>query len=400
MAVPALYVAHYHELALKGRNRSWFLGTLVRRLRESTAGLGVREVRAYKGRVEVALRDDADTDAIRQRLRCTFGLANFAPAVRCPADLEAIVSSVRDVLPREAPASFRVRATRGDKRFPLTSPDIERRVGAAIHQSFGWPVNLTAPALTVHVELVSGAAFCTGSRETGAGGLPTGTGGRALALLSGGLDSPVAAWRLMGRGCRLAFVHFHSFPITSQRSQDAVRSVVRRLARYQGEATLVLVPFAELQRHVVAHAPSSLRTLLYRRLMLRVADALVPRVKAAALVTGDVLGQVASQTIENLAAVDGVSRVPVLRPLVGTPKEEVVEMARRLGTAEWSVAADEDCCAVFQPRQPATRASRRAVAAVEAGLDREVLVREALAGATVETLEADWGAAAVGVPGA
>lgn len=385
-----MFVAHYHELALKGRNRSWFVGTLVRRLREVTAGLHVREVRAYKGRVEVILGEGADAPAVAGRLRATFGIANFAPAVRCAADMEAILAAVPLVLPYEAPASFRVRATRGDKRFPVPSPEIERRVGAAIHESRGWRVDLKAPALIVHVELVAGAAFCTGAREAGPGGLPVGTGGRALALLSGGLDSPVAAWRVMGRGCRLAFVHFHSHPITSLRSQDAVRAVVRRLARHQGEATLVLVPFADVQRHVVAHAPSSLRTVLYRRFMLRIADALTRRLHAAALVTGDVLGQVASQTLENLAAVEGVTRVPVLRPLVATDKQVVIDLARRLGIDEWSVSAAEDCCAVFQPRQPATRASRRRVAAVESEWDVEALVRNALSDAAFETLTADW----------
>lgn len=390
MRTPSMFVGHYHELALKGRNRAWFVATLVKRLREGLAGLRVREVRAFKGRIEVLLHEDADAARVAERLRATFGLANFAPAVRCAADLDAMIDAVTQVLPTEPPVSFRVRATRSDKRFPVPSPEIERRVGGALHDAHGWRVDLRTPALTIHVEVVAGAAFCTGGREAGLGGLPVGTGGRALALLSGGLDSPVAAWRVMSRGCRLAFVHFHSHPLTSRRSQDAVRAVVRRLARYQGPATLVLVPFADAQRHVVAHAPSSLRTLLYRRLMLRIADALAPRVRASALVTGDVLGQVASQTIENLAAVESVTRIPVLRPLVATEKEAIADMARRLGTAEWAVAADEDCCAVFQPRQPATRARRRSLAAAEADWDVEALVSAALAGAIAETWEPDW----------
>lgn len=385
-----MFVAHYHELALKGRNRPWFVGTLVRRLRESLAGLRVREVRAYKGRVEVILDEDADAARVAERLRATFGLANFAPAVRCAADLDAILGAVMTVLPDRAPASFRVRATRSDKRFPVPSPEIERRVGAAIHEARGWPVDLSAPELVVRVEVVTGAAYCAGAREAGPGGLPMGTGGRALALISGGLDSPVAAWRVMGRGCRLAFVHFHSAPLTSRRSQNAVRAVVRRLARYQGPSTLVLVPFADLQRHVVAHAPSALRTLLYRRLMLRLASALAPRLRATALVTGDVLGQVASQTLENLAALDPAAGLPVLRPLVATDKEAIVDAARSLGTAAWAVEADEDCCSVFQPRQPATRASSRRLDEVEAAWDLPALVRDTLAAATADTCEPDW----------
>ena len=385
-----LFVAHYHELALKGRNRAWFVATLVRRLREGLAGLGVREVRAYKGHVEVMLQAGAAPGAVAERLRATFGLANFAPAVRCAADLEAIVGAALQVLPAGPPATFRVRATRGDKRFPISSPEIERRVGAAIHEAHGWPVSLRSPAFTLHVHVLAGEAFCTGAREAGAGGLPMGTGGRALALLSGGLDSPVAAWRVMARGCRLAFVHFHSHPLTSHRSQEAVRAVVRRLARYQGPAALVLVPFADAQRHVVAHAPSAFRTLLYRRLMLRIADALAPRLRASALVTGDVLGQVASQTVENLAAVEGVTGLPVLRPLVASDKEHIAAVARQLGTDAWSVAADEDCCAVFQPRQPATRARRATLEAIEADWDLAGLVRDAIARVTSETCEADW----------
>lgn len=390
MIAPSMFVAHYHELALKGRNRSWFVATLVRRLREHLADLRAREVRAYKGRIEVTLHENADPSRVAERLRATFGLANFAPAVRCAADLDAMVDAVTRLLPDQAPASFRVRATRSDKRFPVPSPDIERYVGAAVQRMRGWRVDLRSPALTLHVEVIAGGAFCSGARERGAGGLPVGTGGRALALLSGGLDSPVAAWRVMSRGCRLAFVHFHSHPLTSRASQDAVRAVVRRLARYQGPTSLVLVPFADAQRHVVAHAPSALRTLLYRRLMLRIADTIAPRVRATALVTGDVLGQVASQTLENLAAVESVARVPVLRPLIAAEKESIADLARRLGTHAWAVAADEDCCAVFQPRQPATRASRRTVAAVEGEWDVDALVSTALAGATSETCEPDW----------
>lgn len=390
MDEPRLFLAHYHELALKGRNRPWFIGTLVDRLRESLAGLGVREVRAFKGRIEIALHEEAAAARVADRLRATFGLANFAPAVRCEADLDAILAAAPAVLPREAPRSFRVRATRGDKRFPCTSPEIERRVGAAIHETRGWPVDLRTPGFVLRVEVVTGAAFCTGDREPGAGGLPVGTGGRALALISGGIDSPVAAWRVMGRGCRLAFVHFHSHPLTSRRSQDAVRAVVARLARYQGASSLTLVPFADLQRHIVAHAPSSLRTVLYRRMMLRLADAIAARLQAAALVTGDVLGQVASQTLENLAVMEGIARAPVLRPLVAADKDAIVTAARDLGTLPWAVTADEDCCAVFQPRQPATRASRETVTAIEAGWDLDGLVGAALAGATDEWCAPDW----------
>jgi thiamine biosynthesis protein ThiI len=392
-APASLFLVHYDELSLKGNNRPWFVKTLVRHLRETTEGAGVREVRAFKGRIEVHLQPGADGEAAARRLRCAFGVAAFAPAVRCAPGIDDMIAALPAVLPEASappPASFRVRATRADKRYPLTSPQVERVLGAWIAAQRGWRVDLERPALVVRAELVTGAAFVSAVREAGPGGLPVGTSGRGIALLSGGIDSPVAAWQIMRRGCRLDVVHFHSDPLVSRASHDAVRAACRRLARYQGHVNLALVPFTAVQRHIVAGAPSPLRTVLYRRFMFRIAAALAARHDARALVTGDVVGQVASQTVENLAATDTAIALPVLRPLAGSDKQEIVALARRLGTQDLRADADADCCAAFAPARPATRAHPAALEAAESPLDVAGLVNAALAATAWETCLPDW----------
>jgi thiamine biosynthesis protein ThiI len=280
-----------------------------------------------------------------------------------------------------SPQSFRVVATRADKRFPVPSPDLERMVGRRIQEQRGWPVNLSAPDAVVRVEVVPDAAFCYVVRDRGPGGLPTGVSGRVVSLLSGGIDSPVAAWRMMKRGCRALFVHFHSVPITSQASQAKVRAIVKRLTASQLHSVLLLVPFADIQRRIVVDVPPALRVVIYRRFMLRIADRLARTAGARALVTGEVVGQVASQTLDNLAAIDAASTLPVLRPLVGMDKEEITVEARRIGTYETSILPDEDCCQVFTPKHPATRTRADALLYVEGTLEAEALV-EAAVGAT------------------
>lgn len=384
------FVAHYGELALKGGNRAWFVDALVGHLRRSTAGLGVGQVRAYKGRIELFLESGADAVRVAQRLRHAFGVANFTRARRCPPELASVIEAVSALTDIAPPASFRVRARRSDKRFPLPSPEIERRVGAHVHALRGWPVNLLRPEVTVFVEVVPGAAYCAVGREPGPGGLPCGTSGRVMCLLSGGVDSPVAAWRVMRRGCRADVVHFHSQPVTSDRSQTVVRRQVARLARYQGSVALALVPLADVQRHVTATASAALRTVLYRRFMARIAGQLARRHHAAALVTGDAIGQVASQTLENLALVDAAVPLPVLRPLAGSDKDEILAWARQLGTADEPLEAADDCCGVFSPRRVATRTSPGPVAAAEQALDVDGLVHTAMDQTRWETILADW----------
>jgi thiamine biosynthesis protein ThiI len=374
----------YQELALKGKNRPWFQRHLIQHLRSSLAGLSVREVRVPMGRIEIVLGRDATVDQVRERLRYVFGLANYSVATRVAPEYEAIEAGVLRDLPVEAPASFRVKVRRADKRFPLRSPDIERALGARIAQARGWTVNLGDPELTVGIEIVPGEAFYYFGKEPGAGGLPTGTGGRLVALMSGGIDSPVAAWRMMRRGCTVTFVHFHSYPFLSRASQDKARQLVQHLCRYQLSARLQVVPFGEIQRQVTLSVPSALRTVVYRRLMLRIAARVADRIGAHGLVTGDVVGQVASQTLENMEVTGAAVTNPIFRPLVGMDKDEITAQAERLGTFAISIQPDEDCCTLFTPRHPVTRARLEELEAAEQGLPIESFVETALRESAIE----------------
>jgi len=378
-------VLHYGELALKGRNRPWFLSALTKSVRSALRGLNVKRVCSLNGRIVVTLEDDSEWAEVRDRLACVPGIANFSLARHAPMDLEAISAAILRDLPDRAVRSFRVRARRADKRFPIPTPDIERHIGVRVQAARGWAVNLSEPELTITVEFLSYEAYYSFERARGTGGLPIGTGGRVMCLLSGGIDSPVAAWRLIRRGCRTDFVHFHSHPILSATSQQKARELVRVLTRSQLHSRLFLVPFAPIQQQIVVGVPPALRVVVYRRMMVRIAEALARQTRAQALVTGDAVGQVASQTIGNLSVVGQAATLPLLRPLVGMDKEEITTDAKRIGTYEISIVPDEDCCTLFTPRYPATHASLIDVESAERGLERDALVRAAVA-ATVREL--------------
>jgi thiamine biosynthesis protein ThiI len=377
-------VVHYQEIALKGNNRPWFIARLARNLREATRDLGVREVRVLMGRIEVLLDENADWSILRGRLSRVFGVANFAQAGRAPLDVDAIAQAILGDLGERTPRTFRVSARRADKRFPLTSPQIEREVGGRIKEAKGWTVDLDDPELTIHVEALTTDAFYYFGKELGAGGMPVGVSGRVACLLSGGIDSPVAAWRLMRRGCRVLLVHFHSYPILSRASQEKVRELARILARYQFHSRLFLVPFGEIQQQVTLSVAPPLRVIIYRRLMMRIAEQIARESRAQALVTGEVVGQVASQTLENLASINRVVTMPVLRPLIGLDKDEITAEAQRLGTYEISIIPDQDCCTLFTPRHPATKARTTDVERAEATLPVDEIVQRAVAAAAVE----------------
>jgi tRNA uracil 4-sulfurtransferase len=377
-------IVHYQEIALKGRNRPWFVARLVRNIREAVADQDVADVRALMGRIEVVLGPEAAWPAVRDRLSRVFGVGNFARAGRAPLDVDRIAREIlRDLDPSD-PASFRVSVKRADKRFPMTSPQLEREIGGRIKEARGWHVNLGRPELTIHVEMLTDEAFYSFGKERGAGGLPVGVSGRVACLLSGGIDSPVAAWRMMRRGCRVVFVHFHSYPILSRASQEKARELVQILTQYQYRSRLFLVPFGEIQQRVVLAVPPPLRVVIYRRLMMRIAEAIGRRAGAMALVTGEVVGQVASQTVENLTSIDEVASQPVLRPLIGMDKDEITEQAQRLGTYPVSIIPDQDCCTLFTPRHPATKARRPDVLRAEAALPVQEIVDQAVGAAAVE----------------
>ena len=377
-------IIHYQEIALKGRNRPWFVERLLHNLRVATSDLGVQHVRTMMGRIELVLHDDSDWATLRERLSTTFGIANFSKAVHTSSNLDTLGERILADLGDRSPESFAVAARRADKRYPISSPEIEQRIGARIKMARGWRVDLSQPALTVHVEVLRDHAFYYFDKQRGPGGLPIGVGGRVACLMSGGIDSPVAAWRMMRRGCRVQLIHFHGYPFVSSASLEKARELTSVLTRYQHHTRLYHVGFGEIQRRIVVSAPAPLRTVIYRRLMLRIAERLANWEGGRVLVTGESLGQVASQTLENVTVIGRATSMCVLRPLIALDKEEVIADAQRIGTYDISILPDDDCCQLFTPRAPATRTTVSAVDAVEESLPIAELIEQGVSSAVVE----------------
>jgi thiamine biosynthesis protein ThiI len=380
-------LVHYSEIGLKGKNQPLFLRRLEKNLLRATAGTGVQWAEQRSGRMVLPLTREAQWEAIRDRLRCVFGVANFALAERVNLDMAALKTAVARALEAHTFRTFKVSTKRAYKQFPLTSEEINRELGAFVQGLTGAGVNLDRPDLTVAVEVLPRDIYFSMGREPGAGGLPVGVSGRVVCLLSGGIDSPVAAHRLMKRGCQAIFVHFHSFPFLDATSQAKAADLVESLTRFQYRSSLYLIPFGEIQREVVVGAPAPLRVILYRRLMGRIAERVANREHARALVTGESLGQVASQTLDNLAVIEQAVGIPVLRPLIGSDKEEIVQQARELGTYEISIIPDQDCCRLFVPRHPATAAHLEEILEAESRLEIDKLVQMALDNVEIRAFE-------------
>ena len=380
-------LVHYSEVALKGKNRPWFIHRLVRNLHTALAGLHVKEVRTPIGRIEIVPGQESAIPEIRHRLSRVFGVANYSAAIHLPRDFETMAAAIVSQLPpKEAARSFRVHVRRADPKFTTPSPELARDLGSKVWHARRWKVDLDHADLVISVEISPGGDYGYIGREPGPGGLPTGTAGRVVALLSGGIDSPVAAWRMMKRGCHVTLVHFHSAPFLSTASQEKARRLAEVLTRYQLRSKLYLVPFGELQRQVTLSVPGDLRVVVYRRLMLRIAQRIARDVRARALVTGDVIGQVASQTLDNMTVIDRASHMTILRPLVGLDKEEIIAQAQRLGTFEISILPDQDSCTLFTPRHPETHARRATVDDAERTLPIDEMVSTAADAAVVEQL--------------
>jgi tRNA uracil 4-sulfurtransferase len=384
--VVAVTLVRYDEIGLKGRNRRYFEG----RLRENIAralGLPGGAVARERGRLFVRTPGGGALDeAGRRALSRIFGIRSFSPAVRVEKDLAAVLEAALEAAARgveRGGRTFSIDSRRSDKSFPFNSLELNTALGRAVQQRHPrLAVDLGRPDFTIHVEVRPGGAFVYDCVVPGPGGLPVGTGGRALLLLSGGIDSPVAGWMALKRGIALDAVHFHTFPYTSAPAQEKAVDLARVLATWRGQPTRVhLVSITPLQREIARVVPEKLWTVVLRRGMLRVAQAIARRDGHAALVTGDSLGQVASQTLENMAAAENAVQLPVLRPLLSFDKAEIVDQARRIGTFDLSVRPFDDCCVLFSPRRPETRARLEEVHAAEAGLALEQLVVAAAAGA-------------------
>lgn len=379
-AAPGVIVLRVSEIFLKGRNRRMFWNAFVRNARRLLQDVPGADVESSYMRVAVYHPAGAQRACI-ERLERLFGMASMSPAAAVPPDIAAIEeAAVAAASARPASQSFKVETKRRDKSFPMPSPDISRHIGGRVAARTGRPVNVRAPEQIIHIE-VGEQSYIFSEVLPGPGGLPVGTSGKAALLLSGGIDSPVAGWYAMRRGCLTSAVYFHSFPYTGDKTKEKVLDLARILGRYQGGMTVHVVPFTEAQKTLRDHGRADFAVLLYRRMMMRVASRIAGERGAKALVTGENLGQVASQTLENLAVIEDAADLPVLRPLIGFNKEEIVMKAQRIGTFETSILPYDDCCSLFVPKHPATRARISDLEAAEAGLDVAAMA-DALAAAT------------------
>lgn len=373
------------ELFLKGGNRRIFERALLRNVQRALAGREDVTVRPAHGRIFVLGNADGEVAA---RLRNVFGASSLSPVVFTEKSMEALTAAALELAERRPPGArtFRISARRSDKSFPARSNDINRIIGAAVAVRTGLTVDLEEADFDIGIEVGPAWCFAWSERIPGAGGLPVGTGGRALLLLSGGIDSPVAGHLMQKRGVELQAVFFHSFPYTGDAARDKVVRLAARLAERQGSLRLHTVPFAKVQEALRDGAPAASLVVLYRRAMIRIAEAIAAREHLAALVTGESLGQVASQTLANMAAIGDAARLPVLRPLVGFDKAETIALAQRIGTFEISILPHDDCCSLFVPKHPETKASLRRIRTLEARIDAQARLDEALASAAAQDL--------------
>jgi thiamine biosynthesis protein ThiI len=378
-------VVHYHEISLKRGNRPLFLRRLARNLAHATADVGPVEIRQLPGRILLELRDNPRPEAVRDRAARVFGVASVALGERVPSSVDAMKAAVARAIEGRSFGSFRISARRAFKTYPMTSVELNRVLGAFVQERVPARVDLHTPELQIHVEVLPAETFVYADRAPGPGGLPVGVSGTVVALLSGGIDSPVGAWRMMKRGCHVVFVHFHSVPYLPPISQDKARSLVGRLTEWQYRSQLFLAPLGEIQREVVLSVPPPLRVVVYRRMMIRIAERLARSCGAGALVTGESLGQVASQTLENISRTNEVAELPVFRPLIGMDKLEITAQAQQLGTFEISIEPDADCCTLFVPRHPGTHISAGEIAAAESRLDIPRLVAMGYDGTLAES---------------
>ncbi|MEK7493621.1 MAG: tRNA uracil 4-sulfurtransferase ThiI, partial [Patescibacteria group bacterium] len=347
---------HYHEMSLKGANRPFFERILQDNIKKALPKDAYTSCEICYGRIMVRLTENADEEAVRSHIRAVCGIANFAFASLLSYDFSLLCEEVLGALSAREFTTFRVTARRADKQFPLNSKEINEQLGALIVTRLGKRVNLEHPDVNCHIEIVGKHIFLYFEKEKGCGGLPVGSGGKVLSLISSGFDSPVASWKMMRRGCVVTFIHFHSYPYTSQASQENVKEIVKALTKFQYRSTLIYVPFLEIQKTITAASiPEGLRVVLYRRFMMRIAQRVAAQEECKALVTGDSLGQVASQTLENIAAISAVVTMPIFRPLIGENKDDIIATATTIGTAAISAQPYEDCCSLFVAKHPETK---------------------------------------------
>ena len=379
-----MFLLKMGEIVLKGLNRSTFEGRLHSNLTRRLKPYGKFKIRLLQSTVYVEPEDeDCDLEGAWDACGRVFGIASRCRSRCCEKTLDAIIDACRDNLCDEIELadSFKVESKRADKKFPMTSIQISQEIGGRLAEAYpGTAVDVHNPDYTVYVEVREEQAFVHGPSELGGGGLPTGVGGKTALLLSGGIDSPVAGYMIGKRGVELECVHFFSYPYTSERAREKVLDLAKIMARYCGRMNVHVVPFTKIQEAIRDHCPEEYFTLIMRRMMMRISEALAKKLGCMSLTTGESLGQVASQTMQAMMVTNAVCTLPVFRPVIGMDMEEINGIARKIGTMETSILPYEDCCTVFTPRHPKTRPSLTEIEQVERELDVEALVNEAVEG--------------------
>lgn len=379
------------ELVLKGLNRRVFEDTLLRNLRRRLAPLGAFDIKSRQSTITVTPQEEVDLDEAADRVGRVFGIATYTRAGVAPKDMEAIKLAAAEYLRRQllAAKTFKVEAKRSDKKFPLNSPAICAEMGEYLLEQFpNLTVDVHEPDVIVYVEVRDFGTYIHSNPVRGAGGIPVGTGGKAAILISGGIDSPVAAWQMARRGLELTAVHFASPPYTSERAEQKVVDLLTQVSAYAGRIPMFTIQFAHVQEEIRDKCPEDLFTLLMRRFMMRVSQRIAEKEECLALVTGESLGQVASQTLPAICCTDACVSMPVFRPLIGSDKIDIVDNARKIGTFDISIEPYEDCCTVFTPKHPRTRPQVAALIEAEKLLDVDALVEECVQTASVRIIHA------------
>ncbi|MDA2922117.1 tRNA 4-thiouridine(8) synthase ThiI [Patescibacteria group bacterium AH-259-L07] len=383
-------ICHYSEIGLKGKNRRFFEERLIQNIRRTLKPSDVEFVKRISGRIliKLTLKGEKSQKQIQSALKNIFGIAYFSFAVEAEQSIEAMQKTAYELIKDKEFKTFRVLTKRSNKNFPIISPDVNKKVSAYIfkHVSSDKRADLKNPDITIYIEIVEKYAFVYLQKIKGPGGLPVGVGGRALVLLSGGIDSPVASYYAMKRGVKLDFIHFHAYPYTNKASIEKVRKIITVLSKFQFKSILYLISFADIQKQIVAKTPPKLRVVLYRRFMARIAQGIAQRNNILALVSGESLGQVASQTLENISVISNAVDIPILRPLIGQDKQEIVEKAKEIGTYDISILPDQDCCARFVPKHPETKARLKDIQKAEKKLKTKKLIKAALRGTVKESI--------------
>ena len=375
-------VCHYHEIALKGDNRGFFEKKLVENIKTFLPKESFNFVKNISGRIIIKLNQNSaeNKEEIERVLKNTFGIVNFSFADNCKQDLKIIKKKSVDFLKEQKFKTFRVSTKRSNKKFERSSQQVNEEVGAFIVKKMNKKVNLENPDANLFIEIVQDYSFLYLDKIKGRGGLPVGVGGKGLVLISGGIDSPVAAFLAMKRGIKISLIHFHSSPYTDQESIEKVKRIVKILNNFQFRLKLYLCPFADIQNEILLNVPAKLRVILYKRMMLKISEKIAEKEKIETLITGESVGQVASQTIENIKVIQSASDKLILRPLICQDKDEIIDKAKDIGTFDVSILPHQDCCTRFVPRHPATKARLKDVEIAEQKLNIKELVKKSIQG--------------------